>query len=487
MKIRLFTVKDHARTPFLQVDRSFCRELIFTLIKYHKRILLLCFHGSRKWGNRLNGNNSFIASKGESMTKSLKAILTTSMLLIVLISAGCSDSSDSTSNVTITKKSMYYEVNIDYSSGNRYGIGREYGTKVLSMVPTYEAGGDAFVEASVSGLPPEITYEVLIQRALEISKNVKSQYMDEIEGFASVLSGGTVNELGDGKLSRDEFLMINFDPDIATDHGCSATAVFGSRSATGQTILGRNTDWAAIPGIPTGVVYSKTGEKQVVSFVLLGMVGVIVGINSDGIFVSNLYGDNMPATEFPYSAVGKRSVMLDIREALETLSTIDEVGAFLGDPSRLYAYHNHMFIADKNTAKVLENDYERNRALRVFDSELNPGVTWGISNAIACVNGFVLKGNYDSFTDYPVEYERWANFKTMLTQNGDTVDIDQIRTIMSYHKSGAGGMNDGDIYNRGTIQSMAYSYSENRLEFWLGNFEDDPQYETISIPFLEGQ
>ena len=424
------------------------------------------------------------------MIKGLKAILTTSMLLIVLISAGCSDSSDSTSNVTITKKSMYYEVNIDYSSGNRYDIGREYGAKVLSTVPDYEKTFDTFLMLQVSGLQqedPEITPEVMVQRVLEISKNVKSQYMDEIEGFASVLSGGTVNELGDGKLSRDEFLMINFDPDIATDHGCSATAVFASRSATGQTIVGRNTDWAAIPGIPTGVVYSKTGEKQVVSFVLLGMVGVIVGINSDGIFVSNLYGDNMPATEFPYSAVGKRSVMLDIREALETLSTVDQVGAFLGDPSRLYAYHNHMFIADKNTAKVLENDYERNRALRVFDSELNPGVTWGISDAIACVNGFVLKGNYDSFTDYPVEYERWANFKTMLTQNGDTVDIDQIRTIMSYHKTGAEGMDPGDIYNRSTIQSMAYSYSENRLEFWLGTFVDNPQYETISIPFLGDQ
>jgi len=117
---------------------------------------------------------------------------------------------------------------------------------------------------------PEITPEVMIQRVLEISKNVKSQYMDEIEGFASVLSGGTVNELGDGKLSRDEFLMINFDPDIATDHGCSATAVFGSRSATRQTIVGRNTDWAATPGLPKGVVYSKTGEKQVASWCYLG-------------------------------------------------------------------------------------------------------------------------------------------------------------------------------------------------------------------------
>jgi len=144
-----------------------------------------------------------------------------------------------------------------------------------------------------------------------------------------------------------------------------------------------------------------------------------------------------------------------------------------------------MFIADKNTAKVLENDFERNRALRVFDSELNPGVSWEISDAITVVNGFVLKGNYDNFTVHPDNYERWANFKTMLTQEDDTVDIDWVRTIMSYHKPG--GNHYGDIYNVGTVQSMAYSFSDNRLDLWLGDYVEDPQYETISIPFLEDQ
>jgi len=425
------------------------------------------------------------------MTKSLKAILTTSMLLIVLISAGCSDSSDSTSHVTITKKSMYYEVNIDYSSGDRYSIGREYGTKVLSKVPSYEAGVDAYLQASSSNV--QENYEVFIQRALEISKNIQSQYMDEIEGFASVLSGGTVNKMGDGKLSRDEYLFANFIPSVCNPTACSATAVFGSRSATGQTILGRNTDWSVSTGPPTvssnsntnventnaentnALIYSKTGKKQVLFFGTLGAMGTIVVMNSDGIFVAGLHS----LTGSAYSAVGKRSVLLDIREAIETSSTVDEVGAFLGDPSRLYAYHNNIFIADKNTAKVLENDYERNRALRVVDSELNPGVTWGISDAIACVNGFVLKGNYDNFTKNKGNTVRWASFETLLIQEGDTVDIDRVRTIMSNH--------EGFIYNQGTVQSMAYSYAENRLELWLGTFVDDPQYETISIPFLEDQ
>jgi len=304
--------------------------------------------------------------------------------------------------------------------------------------------------------------------------------------------------MGDGKLSRDEFLFMNVIPSVCNETACSATAVFGSRSATGQTILGRNTDWSNGPpqassnGNTSGantaavntnaLIYSKTAEKQVVSFMTLGMMGTIVGINSDGIFVAGLHSQTGSA----YSAVGKRSVLLDIRNALETTSTIDEAGAFLGDPSRLYAYHNNMFIADKNTAKVLENDYERKRALRSADSALNPGITWGVSNAIAVVNAFMLEGNFDNFVGR-WQTDRWASFETMLPQEGDTVDIDRVRTIMSYHKPGSGGMDPGDIFNAGTMQSMAYSYSENRLELWLGTFVDDPQYLTISIPFLEGQ
>jgi len=338
---------------------------------------------------------------------------------------------------------------------------------------------------------PEITYEVLIQRALEIYNNIQSKYKDEIEGFATVLSGGTVNVMGDGKLSRDEYIVLNFTPDVCTAVGCSGMAVFGSRSETGQTIVGRNTDWAI--GTPTKsiycnnnftntntLIYLKTGENQVAMFTILGSVGTSVGINSKGVFIANLYSE-IGST---YSAVGKKSVMIDVRDALESLSTIDEVGAFLGDPARIYAYHNNMFIADKNTAKVLENDYELNRELRVFDSELNPGITWDIPNAICCVNAFVLKGNFDNFTEQIWNTNRWASFKTMLEQAGNTLDIEDVRRIMNYNKPQSGGMDPGDIYNYGTVQSIAYSFSDNHIELWLGTYVDDPQYVSISIPFL---
>lgn len=428
------------------------------------------------------------------MNKALKSLLVIFNLLTlsIVLSCGSDDTSPLKSYVTITPKTMYYEVQIDYSTGDRYDIGKEYGTKVLSSVPNYEEELESVLVETVFGLnqqDPNITYQTLINRALDISINVQPQYLEEIEGFASTLSGGTTNILGDGKMSRDEFLMLNFLPDIATVTSCSAVAVYGDRSVTGQTIVGRNTDWypgsRGQMGYANAVVYVKTGSKQVISLGYLGMIGDLVAINSDGVFVANLYSD----TDAPYSAVGKRSVLLDIREAIETSDTVDKVGAFLGDSSRVYAYHNNMYIADKNVAKVLENDYERNRAMRVEDSELNPGIEWGISEAIACVNGFVLKGNYSVTFHKPGNEERWDNFVRLVIEQGDEVNSDGIKTIMTYHKEGGGGEDDGDIYWKNTIQSLTYSFSDNKLELWLhpptGEFYDDPVFVAVPIPFLD--
>ncbi|OQY43508.1 MAG: hypothetical protein B6240_12280 [Desulfobacteraceae bacterium 4572_87] len=159
------------------------------------------------------------------MNKHTKKKLTRLIALMLLIFSGCdsNDSVDTTNHVTITENPLYWEIHIDYSYGDRYWIGHEYGTKVLSTIPDYEVGGDAYLQASVTGLQGAVTYEVLIERALEISKNIQDRYMDEMEGFASVLSGGLNNTLGDGKLSRDEYLMLNLIPDIFNTTACSAT------------------------------------------------------------------------------------------------------------------------------------------------------------------------------------------------------------------------------------------------------------------------
>ena len=292
---------------------------------------------------------------------------------------------------------------------------------------------------------------------------------------------------GTEKLSVNEYLVLNLTPDIATDVACSSAAVYGDRSETGQTLVGRITDWfpgqKGQLGYMNAVVHSKIGGREVVSFTWLGITGVPVGLNSDGVFLANLYS----SIEAPYSAEGRRSILLDIRLALENYANIEDIAAFLSDPAKLYGYNHNMFLADKNTAVVLENDFFRNRDLRTDDSDLNPGVEWGLPNALACVNSFVLLGNDDNHTGVNVNKDRWATFRDQIAAAGETVDFEEMKSMVTYHKPDGGGTDSGDIYGTTSVQALVYSFADNRLELWLSPFSevfiDQPVLVEVPMPF----
>ena len=337
---------------------------------------------------------------------------------------------DPEDRVTLIDKDMYWEVHLDFTDMDRFEMGKTYYNAVVDAVADYEVGADYYIAFLVTGMhggDPSVTYEVILERAIEISKNVPADYLEEINGFASALSGGETDVMGDGKLSKNEYLVLLFNPDVCTLSACSAVAVYGDRSETGKTIFGRNTDWFVdnkksfsslnSESNTNAVIFFKNGDSEIMSFGSLGMLGVIVGLNNDGIFVSNLYSD----IGAPYTAVGKRSIMIDIRIALENNNSIEGAAEFLGSSSNLYAYNHNMFIADENTAKVLENNFENNRKLRTATSELNDGITWEQQNAIACVNSFMLKGNTDNFTGIWYNTGRWHSFDSLLTDAGNKV------------------------------------------------------------------
>ena len=254
-------------------------------------------------------------------------------------------------DVSVTNLGQYYSVRIDYTSASSYAIGQEYGRLALQAFPTYERTADSYLADTVAILKEfceecGIDYEELIRRAVEINKQITPAYQEELEGFASTLSGGRTNVMGDGKLSLDEYLVLNLTPDIATADACSAVAVYGDRAQTGHTIVGRNMDW--FPGFENqfgkmhAVVDAITAGQEFLSIGFLGQIGSGTGINSKGLYIANLYSD----IGEEYSAVGRRSVQMDIRDVLETASTIDQAADYFGDAAKLYGYNHIMFMAN---------------------------------------------------------------------------------------------------------------------------------------------
>ena len=389
--------------------------------------------------------------------------------------------------VTITNRGVYYEVHINYNVDTRFNIGKLYAQKTIQAVPEFESHLDSYLKDLADDLrvvDTNLTDEVICGRARAIEPGIPSLYLEEFEGFASLMTG-TVNVFGDGKLSRDELLALNLMPDVFTTVSCSGLAVFGQRSATGRPIIGRNFDWElGTDGLIcrfNAVIYSAVGQIRVCSIGVIGIMGCATGLNDSGLFAGIL----ISPVEAEYSAEGKRSCLFDIRHVLESEQTLGGAAAFIASPTNLYAYHFLVYMADKYESRILENDLENRRGLRGHDSALNPGVIWGFNNAIAVVNSFVLSGNTDNHTVDPYNYERWNNYRTQLQARGATAAFDDVKDIMSYH--GPGGEANGDIFNTYTVMSMVYSYAENRLAVFFhtatNTFTENPQFIDVPVGF----
>ena len=354
-------------------------------------------------------------------------------------------------------------------------------------MPEFELLLDSYLKELADSLrvtDTNITDEVICDRALAIEPQIAFDYLEELDGFATQLTG-TVNVFGDGKLSRDELLALNLMPDVFTTVSCSGLAVFGQRSATGRPIIGRNLDWElGTDGVAcrfNAVIYSTVGQVRVCSIGSLGTLGCTTGLNDSGLFAGIL----ISPVGAEYSAEGKRSCLFDIRHVLESEQTLGAAAAFIASPTNLYAYHFLVYRADKHESRILENDLEHRRGLRGHDSVLNPGVTWGINNAVAVVNSFVLNGNTDNHTTDAYNFERWNNFRNQMEARGEAAAFDDVKDIMTYHNPG--GEENGDIYNTYTVMSMVYSYANNRLAVFFHTatsvFTENPQFIDVPVGF----
>ena len=322
--------------------------------------------------------------------------------------AGNCDSGPEQAVVIRNVQGIYYAVDINMAKMSHYEAGRQYAKQIRANVPGYEVCIDSFLNFMQKKLG--ISLETLKARAADISQNIPPEYKEEIRGLQSVFSY-TEDKLGDGRLSQNEFLIFQIFGDVGRLSGCSASAVFGNSSSTGKTIVGRNLDWCELPNSELqaihAVVIIRNGKRSFCSFGFLGDLAFISGVNDHKIFASIL--DIRTSKPYP-STSAKRSYMMDLRYAIENMATLKDVAAYMTDKD--YAYSHLIFLADENSAMVLENDTgSPARGLRSATSALIPGIIWDHPNAIATVNSYLLPGNTSTHTR-DIETVRWNSFST---------------------------------------------------------------------------
>jgi hypothetical protein len=362
----------------------------------------------------------------------------------------------------------YFNVVLDFTSSSHREVGRQYALAILRAKPDYEATIDYLLALHVYLVqlaPPNLTFADVLARAqvLHANPSFPAEYRDEIAGMQEVFDYD-VDELGDGRLSRNELLVFQFLSEVVRPSSCSVSAVTGSVSATGKTLFGRNWDWLSVTAWGTGSVHAMTtfrnGGKTIANFGSLGLLFALTVFNQHhlaGAIVNSTTGADYPS---PESLATRRSFFFDLRYAFENYSTLAEIADFLKAEDHRYVYNHLMFLADPTTAGVVENQVnsregpgQGNRAFRTDGSTLNPQLppeqTWGILDAFVTVNDFRLPGN-DWRSEEMTNTTRWESFRKLYAgvPSGQRIDIDTLKATTGYPgPSGDGVMSNGAIFN----------------------------------------
>lgn len=409
-------------------------------------------------------------------------------MALVSVLAGCCPVSPVNKHpaVNIESRSGYYYVTIDMTQGyTHHEIGMQYSKAVFEAVPSFiwRLG----VYANTAQIYYGFSTEEIEKRIENIRSNVLPAYRDELDGFVDGYYSAAMEEpYPELFVARDIIYFYQLMPDIARETRCSAFAVWGTQSAEGSTICHRNLDWfggilGELAGIQAITKYIYA-DKNVYTIGGLGHLGCVTGINGkNGNFGAILDSDIDGTT---YYSEGCRSYNFDLRYALETFDTKEQIADYLKDPAKDYTYSHLIFLADATNAMVLENNVAGagllpKRDTRMDTSVLQPFITWPYTEMLGVVNCFMLAGQVDNYNQM-FNTQRWALMKqkvdAVTAAGHGLVTFSDVQGIMtSYWQSEPRDFEKGDIYNTWTYQMMTYIPAKKRLEvFFKPNRDDTP-------------
>ncbi|MEI7491780.1 MAG: C45 family autoproteolytic acyltransferase/hydrolase [Bacteroidota bacterium] len=401
------------------------------------------------------------------------------------------------SAVEINKmQNTYFLVTIDLTRLSHKEMGRMYGEKIRQAMPSYDTVMDAMMKDQFDLLKQAgLSFEVVKQRAVALLQQIRPEYRDEIEGMASVFLGSK-DEPGDGRFSRNEFLVWQFYADVVRPTQCSASAAFADASASGNTIVGRNLDWYALRDNSLAKIHTITlihnGNKSISCINFLGQLTPVSGFNDHHVFGAIL--DCETGAAYP-PVQGKQSYHFDLRYALENDSTIEGLANFMKDKD--YTFNHLIFLADEHSAGVLEDNLgSKARGLRIPSSGVRPGSEWGIPNTFATVNDNRLPGNFVENPEGQSNLKRWASLKSQysLQLKSGKIDIEKMKLIAGFSSGDGNAKSSGALFRSNdhapTLQSIVLKMDT--YELWVafapqGKLPMKPAYLQVfrGDPFLQ--
>ena len=235
------------------------------------------------------------------------------------------------------------------------------------------------VAAFMTGSPLEEGFEKLKTGGLTAGPFLPAHIRREMEGLAEALaSAGSIISLDDiitwNTMYDTWCFYAHPDPSNPDGHpaegftapGCSSFSAWGSATADGRLVFGKNMDNLDLPGIPEGrtvMIVRPDQGRSYVNMTLPGMLAIDGGMNDNGIAVMTHYSPSACET-MRGCGIGTLSRLI-----LNEASSLEDALNILGSTPRCTGINWHIADAKAGTAAVMETSAART-AVRYPESDI---------------------------------------------------------------------------------------------------------------------
>jgi len=225
--------------------------------------------------------------------------------------------------------------------GSPYEMGFQHGALAREQVHMAMARVDELLQKAKDevGLP-RFAAEFLLGAEYRLCMPyIPERYQREMEGLAD---GAGV----DLKILRGMLVVSEL-----TERYCSAFAVFGKATGNGRLYHGRNFDWVMDAGLQNDaalILYEPDGYVPFASAGYLGTVGVLSGMNMEGISISQIGAVNKDGS---FRGV---PLMVMLRRILEEAKDLDKATDIIANSKRTVGYNYVVADGKAMAAKAYE-------------------------------------------------------------------------------------------------------------------------------------
>lgn len=331
--------------------------------------------------------------------------------------------------------------------GNPLEIGLETG---LLTQKQYQYQENLFFGKIKEIIPSKFKQSLLIKFLRwynrKIYKNVPNEYLTEIYGV-SKYANDSLSWVAPNFV-RNLYLHGAHDIGHALQDlalvGCSSLAIKNSMSANGEIIVGRNLDFYAGDDFSKNKIISFIKPEQGYSYASIswaGMVGVVSGMNTEGITVTI----NAGKSDMPLSA--KTPISLLTKEIVQYANSIDKAIEI--------AKSRDVFVSES----ILVSSAKENRIVIIEKSPSNFGVYENNSDITICTNHFQSDSFKNDKKNITHQFESHSNYRYLkieeLLKNNDKIDVQKMIAILR-DKSGLNNKSIGLGNEKALNQLLAH-------------------------------